>query len=253
MPKVFISHKSEDKSTAIKIKSHLEKCFVSCWLDKDDLIGGQNLNDAFLAGIGGRKTIAMVSEKYMDSSPCRNEFSWAFDQAPESIIPVFMGDYHSLLTKAQGANFHKMVQVLKNNLAIEFDPYNTSASFEQIRKAVHKDESVWFHPLIEKTVGGQRLQIIEFDSLTSIPTDLFKTWDVRLDDFVSVSDSDNRPIKRHIPVAIGGRGPNWLYAHLSIPFANNREVFIFNNNTGEYVCAYARRDQKAMLGMVLKE
>jgi hypothetical protein len=61
MPKVFISHKLEDKSTAIKIKSQLEKCFVCCWLDKDDLIGGQNLNNAFRLGmhilvtIGGRR------------------------------------------------------------------------------------------------------------------------------------------------------------------------------------------------------
>jgi hypothetical protein len=253
MPKVFISHKSEEKSIAIKIKDYLEKCFVSCWLDKDDLVGGQNLNDAFLAGIGGRKTIALVSEKYMDSPYCRNEFGWAFDQAAENVIPVLISDHNTLLEKAQDANFSKIAQVLKHNLAIEYDQYNPSVAFEQIAKAVHKDESVWFRPLVEKTVGGQKLQFIEFEGLPSIPTDLFKTWDVRLDDFVSISDSDNRPIKRNIPVAIGGRGPNWLYAFLVIPFANNREVFIFNNNTGEYVCAYARRDQQAMLGKVLKE
>ncbi|MDX1912597.1 MAG: CRISPR-associated protein Csx3 [Saprospiraceae bacterium] len=145
-----------------------------------------------------------------------------------------------------------MAQVLKNNLAIEFDPYNPSVAFEKIAKAVHLGEAVWFQPIIEKTVGGQKLQIIEFEHAGTIPSDLFKSWDVRLDDFVSITDSDNRPIKRNIPVAIGGRGPIWFYAHLVIPFANNREVFIFNSS-GEYICAYARRDQASMLGTVLKE
>jgi TIR domain. len=59
----------------------------------------------FLGAIGGRKTIALVSEKYMDSTPCRNEFSWAFDQAHERIIPVLMGVLQHPLDKSAGSQF----------------------------------------------------------------------------------------------------------------------------------------------------
>jgi len=251
---VFISHKSQDKKEAIFIKEYLERCFIKTWLDKDDLKGGDALSGKFLRGIKGNTTIAFIGESYASSDWCRNEFTTAYAEKIRGrgdLIAVLIGDVSKIKSSVKSAKFDELETMLEDYKYLEYDIYHREKSCAEIAKTVQKDNPIRFRPIENIIVQGKTLQFIDFSTDTNIPLEVFQTWDCNFDNFMDHNNEGNKPIKKDIPVAIFGKGPCWLYAHLSIPFCNKNEVYIYNEPSGKYFCIYARATNKNLLGEIL--
>ena len=254
---VFISHKSEDKQEAIKIKKHLERCFINVWLDKDSLKGGDRLSSAFISGIKGNTSLVLLSEGYIDSPWCRNEFMQAYNEkvmGKGELIPVVIGsgdEAKKIYEKAKANDFPELVATMDSTKYISYNLYNPEKSCAEIAEAVQRKNNIRMNPLTQKDINGQAIQIIDFEIDPGTPLEVFQNWSFNVYDFMDFNDDDSKPIKKEIPIAIHGKGPGWLYAFLTIPFANKNEVFVFNKPTNKYVCVYARQEKKDMLGKVL--
>ncbi|NUM80789.1 Eco57I restriction-modification methylase domain-containing protein [bacterium] len=64
MPKIFLSHKSQEKSLVLTIKSRLEKYLIDCWVDKDQIEGGDHLHETLIPAIDASEVVVIfLSEK----------------------------------------------------------------------------------------------------------------------------------------------------------------------------------------------
>jgi TIR domain len=254
---VFISHKSEDKQEAIRIKHYLQRCFINVWLDKDELKGGDALSSAFIKGVKGKTTVALITENYVDSDWCRNEFEMAYTgqvTKKGSIIPVILGTgdtASAVKIKAEKAGFDELVSLMEGHKYLLYNIYKPEHSCQEISEAVQKNNPIRFKALKPITVQGQEMQFIDFEMDKATPLEVFQTWQVDLMDFMDFHNDGSKPIKKEIPIAFFGKGACWFYAFLSTPFANKNEVFVYNEPTNKYLCVYARPAKKEMMGLVL--
>ncbi len=151
------------------------------------------------------------------------------------------------------SNEHDEIKgVLEDNKYITFDKYNPDDSIKEILDAVWEGEKVRFYPVKSISKNGVELQVVSF-AVGDLPTDLFRSWTFKLEDFISNSPEEDKPIKNGTAVGFYGRGSAWLYAHLCIPLYNKKPVFVYNADTKGYICVYATRNSKHLLGTTIKE
>ena len=255
MSKVFISHKWEEKNFAKSLQSYLESCLLSTWLDERDLHSGNLTNEVLNAIDTSECLVAMISERYLDSKICLLEFERAFQKKISGnyrIVITTLGDRRMLIEKAKNKCLNQIAHLLENDICIPFNQYDLTVSNAAITKAIVAHYPIYFTPIKRQSVAGQDLQIIEINAL-NVPTDVFKNLNLEIEDFISLSDDDAKPIKRGIPVALFGRTAAWIYAHIAMSFYNKRDVFIYNNTTDDFICIYSLTANKdKYTGLVLK-
>lgn len=89
---VFISYSWFNKSAAHRIKEHLDKQGIVCWMDEVMIDGGKQLFEEIDLGISNAKVIvACVSNNYAASENCRREIRLATDRG-KIVIPVIVGE-----------------------------------------------------------------------------------------------------------------------------------------------------------------
>ncbi len=240
MPKVFLSHSSKDTKLVQKINSHFKRCLIKTWLDESDMPGGSHLRNTIEDNIAG-STIFMplISQNFCESNWCNREWNFAIEEEDVLCIPIMLIDEEFWKDQSEKIQtFLKRIQ--KQWKYINFDTYQFDKSIEQVEKAIWTNEPIRIHPIQVKEISGQTVQEIEFEILNQpLPTNMLKTWDIRLEDHISTQDKDGKSITRGIPVAFAGRLPNWIYTYLSIPFYNKRTVYIYNQVSNEYICVYS--------------
>lgn len=247
MASVFLSHKYEEKKEVLVVNYYLDRCLVDCWIDKTGLEGGNHLAKTILPAIETRKYfVAFLSERFMNSAWCIKELESAFSQN-KTIIPVLLSDLE-IITKAGNPIVN---DILRSQKWVLWNEYDRESSCKEIADAVFSNELIRFKPISLLKIGDMEIQHIELEIKGTLPPDLLSTWKFDIQRFLSDSKDDEKPIRRDIPVAFSGRVPNWLYAFLTIPLANNRDVFIYNTSPGGFICTYARKNVEGMLGKVL--
>lgn len=80
---VFISYSSRDRERVIEIADRLEKLGVSCWLDRNKILGASNYGPEIVAGIKGCKVLLLCcSDASMRSKNVKQEIQlgWKYDR-----------------------------------------------------------------------------------------------------------------------------------------------------------------------------
>jgi len=256
MPAVFLSHKHEEKAIVLKIQERLTSRLLETWIDKTDLPGVDRIWNSILKGIRDCKYfIPFLSAGYCSSNPCLHEFQQAHAKAVEKklfIIPVMNGDVDNILSQIHDQDTKDYLgAVINSSYWVRLDEYDIKKTADQIASIISKEEGFYFNPVTEVNANGQKMQLIEFAidnrkySDGFLPPDFLKEWTFKLQPFLSENDTDNKIIKIGMPILLNGRAPNWIYTFLSIPFHNNRTVYVYNNQTSSYVCVYCLRSGDA--------
>ncbi len=247
--KVFLSHKRQNKNTVKSIKSHLEKAFIKCWLDEEQIEGGAILHQKLINAIDDCDIlVAFVCERYLDSAPCIEEFRYA-RLAQKRIIIYLIGDADTIKNKAKANNITEITVNLAQNIYKHVNEYDLDATAKSLLADIQTDEKIKFKPIEIITIGDKKLQHIHIEHDT-LDDDFLSKWQFDAKDFLCQTSTDDNLIKMDIPVAFSGRSPQWLIAHLVVGFANNRDVFIYNNVSKAFIGVYSC-SKKNNLGAVL--
>jgi hypothetical protein len=249
--KVFLSHKWQDKKTVKSIKSHLEKAFIKCWLDEEQVEGGVSLHSKLINAIDDCDIlVAFISEQYLDSIPCVEEFKHA-RISQKRIIVYLIGDATAIKNKAKEKNITEISSNLSQNVYKTVDEYKLDVAAQNLLSDIQANEKIKFDPITTITIGDTKLQHIQIKHDNNLDDDFLSHWKFDAKDFLCCDSTDLNVIKRDMPVAISGRSPQWLIAHLVIGFANNRDVFIYNNISQAFIGVYSCSKNDNVVGRVL--
>lgn len=253
MPKAFLSHSTKNKRLVLHVQKYLSQQFIEAWIDKNDISGGANLWETISAGLRqGGYFIPFLSKEFATSAWCLEELRKAYQYKIKDqvkIIPVrFVGDAENELDLNTAP---QIIQDITDLRYVEIDTYNPQTGLQELANAIWKQELVKFYPVEIAEIGGQQLQVIRFEVTTDrLPSSFLQQWDIDPEKFIAQHDSDDKIIKPNIPVALFGKGPNWLFTYLSTPFKNLRDVFVYNSVSKDYICVHS--PQKNLLGKVVK-
>jgi TIR domain len=261
MKQVFLSHKTEEKTIVLSVQNYLTRCLISSWFDSNELQGGGKLASSIRAGLGASPyCLAFISSRYIHSNWCMHELEEAERHARNGktiIIPVLLdprADLKQKLNDLSPEHAGLLESVLERYICIDYDRHDKQESAKTIAKAIAKHQKIEFVPIESKSLDGKEVQLIQFNLVAGdLPTDLFQKWTINFeDDFLAFSDGEEKPIRAGEPVALNGKGPAWLYAHLTTGFKNLCPVYVFNNPSKEYICVYDSGKPPNNLGNVLK-
>ena len=132
---MFISYQWGKQPQIKALSSKLRAKGYTCWLDIDQMRGGDSLNDKIDRGIRGCKVvISCVTQKYSESELCRLEVSLA-DQVKKPIIPL-------LIEEMQWPPNGPMSVVFTQLLYIKFDEESqeewTGPQFKELKAQLNK-------------------------------------------------------------------------------------------------------------------
>lgn len=238
MPKVFLSHKTQEKSIVLKIKSRLDKYLINCWIDKDKVEGGDHVLDTLIPAIDASEIVVIFfSEKFVQARWCLEEMEAAYRKG-KKIIPVILGDLASI----KNVKNSTVDTILEKYVYIQIDEFDLEKSADQISSAILKNEPIKVKPIELITINGITIQHIAFEH-DNLPDDLLKNWRLDIQSFIASDKNDSKPISTAYPVALSGFRPQWLVGYLSMPFFNKRDVFIYNFPSKSFICAYALHEK----------
>jgi len=255
MPQVFLSHSSKDKRLILKVNEYMQRSLIETWLDVSNIRPGTNIWENINSGIRqNRYFMPFLSTNYCESLPCMDELSKAYGRHVKGevkLIPILLcDDKESELYSFSSEKTEMIKDIIENIKYVEFDSNNKEQSLKDVIDAIWLHELVRFNPIENIEINGQKLQLLQLQLATKeLPSTFLETWGFRIDEFFSDNDKDDKPIKTNIPVAFNGSGPNWLITYLTIPFKNQRTVFVYNNPSKAYFCSYS--EDKSMIGKVL--
>lgn len=260
MPRAFLSHKTEDKRLVKAVRAYLERSLISTWLDESDLAGARTLWSGISEAIASNEYfIAFLSTRYLASAFCLRELKEAWEESQRkrvTLILVLLEERSKLeLERLEPSDRAFVERLLERHLYFSFDSYDRARSCKELlEKGIWPHQLIRFSPVESEEYGGVELRVIRFslrDNL--VPVSALGRLDVDLEHrFLATTDEHalERPLKRGVAVGLEGKGPNWLYAWLAIPFKNLCPVYVFNTTTEAFVCVYD--PQKKRLGATLQ-
>jgi hypothetical protein len=242
MPKAFLNHKFEEKQVVKVVNDYLKSCFIETWLDEERLHPGKKLLDEIYAGIEeGGHFIAFLSSRYLKSAWCLRELESALlNDDKMNIIPVLLEDADTIKKNVTDKEWRKVAPLLKPRVYIRLNEYDIPVTAKEIAESIWSDYPVRFKAMRNETIGDIEIeaQLIHYDTVSNVPSDLLKNWDFNIEAFISRSNGeDDKPILNK-PVIISGTSINWLITNLTISFYNKRDVLLYNQRDKIIVCAY---------------
>jgi hypothetical protein len=111
---VFISYKRDDEVKVLSVVKILKEKGIKVWIDREQIIGGTNLQIAMSKGIRQcRDFIPFFSDKYFQSEPCKIELTQIFVKEPRGrIIPVNIDvDNQWLHSQAAWPNLKNLIYI----------------------------------------------------------------------------------------------------------------------------------------------
>jgi hypothetical protein len=238
MHKVFLSHKTEEKSIVLKIKARLDKYLVKSWIDQEMIQVGDHLHQTIKPAIDASEIVVIFfSAKFVTSNWCIEEMEFAYNKR-KRIIPVIIGD----IDQIKKNNNSILETILMNNRYFNIDEFDLDNTADVIASAIQSNEEVKIKPIELLTIDGITVQHIAFEH-NILPDDLLKTWKLDIQSFIAADRNDSKPISTAYPVALSGFRPQWLVSYVSIPFFNKRDVFIYNFQSEVFICVYALQDK----------
>jgi len=258
MPKIFLSHCSKDKRMVEEIEKSLQNSLIKTWIDEVDIPGGGRLTEEILKGIKGCDYFApIITNNYIHSDWCFDELEDAITLARRNKIKIFpilleekselkFGDRLELKTFFEIKIFSKIAY-------IAFDPNDFDKSIKNLLNGFWGNESVKFEPLKSISLNNKKSILIEF-SITkgTLISNFIETWNFNIKEFVADTTSDGKPLKFDLPIVFSGRAPGWLLMYLAIPFNNLRTVYVYNNQTKDYICVCTPLNSDHVLGSAVK-
>jgi hypothetical protein len=237
---IFLSHKYEDKGIAINLDDYLKLNKIETWLDKDELQLGQTLSEVIPENIKACTFfVALISEAYVTSHWCLEEFRIAYENKKRMII-IFIEDR----TLVKNKNNALVNMLSSSKLSADLDLYAKDKTWERVRAAVQVN---WSSEVIHNA-GREVFHIkIEHEKLTD---DLLTRWSLDLKRLIADGKNDSQPIKPNMAVAISGAFPAWLVAYLVIPCYNKRDVYVYNYGSKSFIGVYETQAGSGFLGSV---
>ncbi|MBW1745785.1 MAG: toll/interleukin-1 receptor domain-containing protein [Deltaproteobacteria bacterium] len=257
MRPIFLSHSNKDNKIVLTIQKHLYKNFIQSWIDRSDIPPGANIWESISSSIRkGRYFMPIISKNYCSSRPCMEELSNAYHRYVKGelkIIPIILIDEKEPDFESFAIDKTNLIKSITENIKyVAFDVYDESSGLRNVVDAVWAHESIKFSQIEIMEINSIKFQLIKFQTnVSKLPSDFLMDWGFNIEDFISEGDNDKKLIKPLLPVAFNGAAPNWLISFLTIPFKNQRTVFLFNNRTGDYICVYSL-DKDKMIGQSLK-
>lgn len=90
--KIFISYSRKDEETVTKIKTILDDCQITYWIDKEGIFSGENYKEVIVDAIEVAKVVIFVSSANSNASiNVIRELGYAVQQR-KTIIPVLLDD-----------------------------------------------------------------------------------------------------------------------------------------------------------------
>jgi len=261
MPRIFLSHCSKDKKTVRKIEKSLQNSLIKTWIDEIDIPGGGRLNGKILRGIKDCDYFApIITNNYINSDWCARELEGAIALERKKEIKIFP----ILLEERSELTFGDELEELKDSFEInifdriryvEFDSHDFDQSIKNLLSDFWGNECVKFEPLKSIVLNNEESILIEF-SITNtkdgLVSNFIETWNFNIKEFVADTTSDGKPLKFDLPIVFSGRAPGWLLMYLAIPFNNLRTVYVYNNQTKDYICVCTPLNSDHVLGSAVK-
>ena len=257
MPQAFLSHSSKDKRIVHRILDALKKSLVKALIYDREIAGGEGLLEAVTAGLSqSQYCLVFLSTNYLASSWCVDELQWAYSLYQKGelrLLPVLLDERGQLGLEHLPAARQPFVDLLLRQIKyVQFDRYDEEKSIAAVLKEFWANESVQFDPIKIETIDGVMVQLIRYGLNTkALPSNFLQGWHLDIEEFIATDKADGKPIQMVLPVAFSGVAINWLITYLTIPFKNRRTVFVYNQNTQDYVCVFSLPHDQ-MLGKTLK-
>ena len=253
MPKIFLSHSSKDNTLVGQVYQKLRNAFLHPYLDEEQLTFGSNLfNDIYVEIENCDIFIAFISPNYTSDWCIRElESAMEFDKK-KKILPVIIMQGE----QDDGKWALEMAPIIRITLrrfsaARLFPSKNLDTICQGLIKSAWAEQPIRLAEMQHLTfqAANTALQVITFEMDDYVKAEILKNWNFNLNDFIATA-SDN-VIKKGVPVGFVGKGPNRLYTFLSIPLANNRDIFVYNEHTYEFVCVYTKRISDNYIGKTI--
>ncbi len=254
MARVFLSYKTQDRREVLYVKDFLAKSLISAWMDLTHLSGGQPIMGNVIKNIDeSQYFVAFISYEYIRSKSCMIELKHAFDRKNYNglfVIPVLLEEnLDKLNLNGDDVQDRHIIRNLLSSLYVSYDNLRRDKGANEILKAISNEDGIIFSQIETRNIENTEIQIIKFDIQGGklLPENLARLNLNIESDFIG----DGKPLSASRAVALNGRGPNWLYAHLSIQFKNLCSLYIYNNITNGYVCVYDLSGKN--LGTIIEE
>lgn len=263
MPLVFLSHKHEEKTVVLTIENQLKLHLLDTWLDKNNLPGVSPIWSEITSGVKRCKYfVPFLSRLYCSSNPCLQELQQAYAKSIQKelfIIPVIIGNKDELLGCLSNSDARSIIEMLFiSKYCIFLDPYNITKTADEIADAISREEGIRFSPVTTESIDGHPFHVIEFSvdrrkyTEGILPEGFLSQWDFNVTRFIAEKDDDN-VLRKGIPILLAGRGPNWMYSFMTVPFFNNRSIYVYNNQTDDCICVHCLKGDKVhFVGRTLK-
>lgn len=221
--------------------------------------GGSKLSSAIGDGIASSPHfVGLLSRRYLGSNWCIDELEEAERRARDGqlrILPLLLEAGSALDLEDLAPERRRLFESIVGRYSgVHYDRNDPLKSGLQVAEAIGQHVGIAFAPIERKKIEGVELQLIEFRVTAPkgrLPTDFLQSWECDIEhEFVAYTDRENKPLRGGVPVALSGKGPNWLYACLALKFKNLCPVYV--RNKSEYIRVYDLDQPVGKEGAVLR-
>jgi len=175
MPRVFISHSSEDRGFVEReIVSLLRRKGIPTWYSTDDISSASEWETTIRAGLQSCDWFLIVLSPRSLASPwVKAELQWAFDNRSGRIVPVLMepcrpADFHLLLGSIQHVDYTRNPeegrQKLLNVWGIEYEHERSPHELRLVQSPSSLQGSIF--PITGRTIVGRVPEVDDPDCAT---------------------------------------------------------------------------------------
>ena len=260
MPKLFLSHSSNDKPLVTTIYQQLHSAFLSPWMDKTHLYIGDRLEEEifpaieasdffvpFFSDTFGNKT---VEEKDW----CIREYKHALKHK-KTTLPIILLKEGELFKSGRFPKWFEQLPapIQKDAIDKACCIHNYNLTFTNMDKAIRslsnsvskaawgkEEEVIVFKPIDIKYLAGQPAHFIEFDFVGHLPEEVLDTIkeDMNVERLLKEDTGTGHKFGT-LPIIFSGTSVNWLLTYLTIPLFNKvHSIWVYNRKFNKAVCVY---------------
>jgi len=274
MPKLFLSHSSDDKPLVRIICQQLHSAFLLPWMDETNLYIGDHLEKVIFPEIEASDFFvpflsATFGTKEVEAKDwCIREYKHALEHQRKTfpIILLRAGEvfksgaipkwFQELPASIQQDAIDKACCIYQYELKSAKMEEEIRTKSTLVSKAAWKSEAIEFKPIQLKYLEGKPAHFIEFNFTGHLPEELLGTMKEDLNiERLSKNETGTDYAFHELPIIFSGTSVNWLLTYLTIPLFNKvHSIWIYNRKFNKAVCVYLNNPSgtPGPLGKVLK-